>query len=486
MLLYAPFYFCLANAAALVALWKFARGRRIERWEPTRASGVSIHAQSQGAPRVWTEAASSGRASGTSASAMTSAAASPSAGAAATRPARGRGAPKPPSVVIVGLDSATGLQSARILAAHGVPVIGVASDPRHPCCRTRACSSVLKADTASDELIDVLTRVGSRLEQRAVLVPCTDLSVLTVSRNRAELEPRLHMVLPDPEVVELLVDKAHFYDFAAREGFAVPLTFVLRSRQDAEAAAEELPFPCIVKPALKTSAWRGRSSAKGYRATNRSELLHLYDRVSAYTHALVAQEWIAGGDTDHYTCNAYFGEGSEPLVTFTSRKLRQWPPTAGEACLSVEVENDAVRDLTIRLFQRVHHRGLGYLEVKQRSGLGDYVILEPNVGRPTGRSAQAEAAGVELLYTQYCDALGWPLPNGRVQSFRGVKWIHTRRDVQSSLHRWRRGELTIGQWARSWRGPKQDALFSVTDPVPFFADLTRAAAKLARRVQRAP
>jgi cellulose synthase/poly-beta-1,6-N-acetylglucosamine synthase-like glycosyltransferase len=34
--LYAPFFFCLANAAALLALWNVARGRRIERWSPHR------------------------------------------------------------------------------------------------------------------------------------------------------------------------------------------------------------------------------------------------------------------------------------------------------------------------------------------------------------------------------------------------------------------------------------------------------------------
>jgi cellulose synthase/poly-beta-1,6-N-acetylglucosamine synthase-like glycosyltransferase len=34
--LYAPFFFCGANAAAAIALWNVARGRRIERWTPQR------------------------------------------------------------------------------------------------------------------------------------------------------------------------------------------------------------------------------------------------------------------------------------------------------------------------------------------------------------------------------------------------------------------------------------------------------------------
>src|SRR5690606_3516612 len=121
--------------------------------------------------------------------------------------------------------------------------------------------------------------------------------------------------------------------------------------------------------------------------------------------------------------NAYFAEHGEPLVTLTTRKLRQWPPTGGQACLSVEVDDEAVRAATIQLFRKVRHRGLGYLEMKRDARTGEYLIIEPNIGRPTGRSATAEAAGVELLHTMYCDALGLPLPAARTQTYRGTKWI---------------------------------------------------------------
>jgi cellulose synthase/poly-beta-1,6-N-acetylglucosamine synthase-like glycosyltransferase len=38
-LLYAPFFFCMANLASVVALWNVARGRRVERWTPQRHEG---------------------------------------------------------------------------------------------------------------------------------------------------------------------------------------------------------------------------------------------------------------------------------------------------------------------------------------------------------------------------------------------------------------------------------------------------------------
>jgi D-aspartate ligase len=161
-------------------------------------------------------------------------------------------------------------------------------------------------------------------------------------------------------------------------------------------------------------------------------------------------------------------------VTFVARKLRQWPPVTGESSLGEECRNDVVLRETVRLFQSVGLRGLGYVEIKQDERSGEYFVLEPNIGRPTGRSAIAEAGGVELLYTMYCDTLGLPLPDNLQQRYDGVKWISLRRDLQSALYHWQEGDLTLKEWWRSVRGRKTYALFSWTDPGPFFGDLYRA------------
>jgi D-aspartate ligase len=391
-----------------------------------------------------------------------------------------------PPAVVIGLDHATGLQTARILAQRGVPVIGIAADLRHPCCRTRVCRSILAADTAGPGLVDVLLALAEKQRERAVLFPCTDLAVLELSRRRAELETAFHLVLPAAKMLETLIDKGEFSAWAESEQLPIPLTRRLRTHVDLELAIEVLRFPCILKPAVKTDGWKRNTRAKGFRVEDATELKILFERCVGWAETLIVQEWVEGSDGQHFTCNCYFDRAGEPLVTFTSRKLRQWPITGGEGCLSEEVRNDAVREITLRLFGRAQLRGLGYVEIKQDVRTRQYLILEPNVGRPTGRSAQAEAAGVELVFTQYCDALGMPLPEGREQRYGGRKWLYFRRDLQSSYYHWRRGELTVREWLRSLRGPKTDALFSWTDPLPFWADLLYAVAALARGRRRRP
>jgi D-aspartate ligase len=393
---------------------------------------------------------------------------------------RSRSRSSRPRAVVIGLDSITGLQVARILAGRGVPVIGIAADRRHFACRTRVCESIHYADIAGDGLIRTLDAVGQSLEQKAVLVPCTDPIVLTLSRNRSRLEPWYHLVLPDHDVVEKLMDKIGFATYAQEQGLPIPQTFFLRNRTDAEAAAGALNFPAALKPPLKTAVWEQEVRAKAIKVAGPEELLAEYDRTSPYADVLLAQDWIEGGEGNLFSCNAYFDRDAKPLATFVARKIRQWPPQTGISSLGEECRNDEVLRETLRLFEGVGFRGLCYLEMKRDERTGRHFIVEPNVGRPTGRSPIAEAGGVELHYAAYCDAAGLPLPAALEQRYGDAKWIYFRFDLQSALHYWRHGELSLRDWKRSWQGRKVDAVFSRRDPVPFALDFWGTARKGAR------
>ncbi len=385
---------------------------------------------------------------------------------------RTHGQRQPPAVV-VGLDCMTGLQTARILAAR-VPVIGIARRRGHPCTRTRVCDQILYADTSGPGLIEALTALGQRLERPAALFPCTDGSVLQISDCRSQLQEQFLFRLPEAETVRTLTDKRAFHALALQHGFHLPVTRWLNSRDEALQAIGQMPYPCVLKPAMKTPEWEVRTKAKAFKIGSPSQLLEAYDRCSAWGVALVAQQWIEGGDEDLYSCNCYFDRSGQPLVTFVAKKLRQWPPRVGTSCLGQECRNDEALQQTLRFFRIASLRGLGYLELKRDRRNGRSYLIEPNIGRPTGRSAIAEAGGVDLLHTAYCEMTGQPLPANRSQQYGGVKWVFLRRDLQSACHYWRRGELSLAEWWKSWRGRKAFALWSLSDPLPFFFDLLRA------------
>jgi predicted ATP-grasp superfamily ATP-dependent carboligase len=387
-----------------------------------------------------------------------------------------------PFAIVTGLEYMQGLQTARILSKrHHLPVIGISGNQDHPYCRTNCCHKIV---FSQDNLIDALEMIGRQLDQKAVLYPGCDQDVLLISRNRQRLSAWFHLCLPEPEVVEMLMDKLHFYAFAQQSGFRIPDTWFIYNRADLDEAAREIAFPCVFKPHYRTAAWNELSVFKAFKITTAEQLIATFEQYKSATGCFILQNWIEGPDANLFSCNAYFNADSEPLATFVARKLRQWPPEMGQSSLGEECRDDFVLSETLRLFQSVGFYGLAYLEIKRDQRSGDYFIVEPNICRPTGRSAIAEAGGVDLLYTMYCDALGWPLPANRQQRYTGVKWINLRQDLRSALYYWRKGELTFRQWRESVRGKKTFAIFSWSDPRPFWGDLWRSARLFTHKSER--
>jgi len=379
-----------------------------------------------------------------------------------------------PYVVVIDIDHINGLQTARIFARRNIPVVGIANNLKNYPAKTNVCKKIVQANTKSDELADKLISIADMFNERPLLIPSQDNSVLIVSRNRKRLEPYYKIALPAEETVEMLMDKPSFYEFAIKENLPVAKYYLIKNKSEAEEASNKLSFPCIIKPPMRYPLWDQNTNIKAYKVVNHEEFMKTYNMCAGWADVLMAQEWIEGTDVDLYSCNCYFNNKNEPLVSFIAKKLRQYPPVTGNTSLGIECRADEVRDITLDMFSRVNYHGLGYVEMKKDINTGKYYIIEPNIGRPTGRSAIAEAGGVELLYTMYCDMMNLPLPKEREQKYTGAKWIHLRADLMSSFYYWKKGELTFSGWLQSMRGKKYYAVLSVRDPRPFISEVAIA------------
>ena len=279
------------------------------------------------------------------------------------------------------------------------------------------------------------------------------------------------------------MDKVRFAEYATAAGLPIPATRILRTAADARAAAAELTFPAVLKPSVKSDRWFAATKAKALRIADADGLLSAYDRWAPAADVLIAQRWIDGGESSLVSVNLYLDRSCTARVVFVARKLRQWPPDTGTSSLGEEIRDDVVRETAIRMFEDVGFKGLAYLEMKIDSRTGERMIVEPNVGRPTGRSAIAEQGGVELVYSAFLDALGEPLPADIEQRYGGARWIYWRHDLQAAAVQMARGRLTPAAWWRSVRGPKWEAVYDPADPRPFVADVLDTAGKTARAVR---
>jgi len=382
--------------------------------------------------------------------------------------AKGKMTNRPPAIVVK-LDSITGLDTARILSRYGVPVYGIADDRRHYCVKTNSCREVLFTNTSGEGLVRTLLGLTGRFKSKPVLFPCSDESVRIISANRKALREFYNFVMPDDAVLSMYMNKESFYRYAEENGFPVPATFFPEKKSDLETILAEADLPYIIKPALKSAEWIERFNDKVIKVNTREELRGVFENGSEITNRMIVQKWIKGDDSKLYSSIFYYDRNGERQVAFVSRKLRQWYTENGDACLAEEFMNHDVAGITGDLLGNTGFSGIGSIEFKLDSETGKYYIIEANVGRPVTRIALTEAAGVPLLYTMYCDALGLPLPPNREQLYKGTKWISFHRDLQASWVYYKDGKLSIAEWVKSVYGVKSFAVLSIRDPGPFLA-----------------
>lgn len=391
--------------------------------------------------------------------------------------------PQPVPAFVAGADTPTGLAVAAALQDEGVPVIGLAADPRAPACRATAWTAIVPvaAPGAADWLAAL--RTAHARHGRGALLIADDAVVRIVGEHRAEVDALADVVLPGWEQVEPLLDKTAFHAWATGHGFPVPATAVVSSPIELAEALATMRYPLVVKPFERTTAWQAVSKRDKVRRIDSASDLDTWGfRPFDVADRYVVQEWIPGLDSDVWFCLTYRDRSGRPVVTRTGRKITQWPVDTGSSALAVTADHPQLEALTHRVLDAAGHVGFGSLEVRRSSRDGKLYITEPTVGRPNLQSALATAAGANLAVAAYRDALGLPQPEP-VRP-RPAVWVHESGLPRSLVVGALRGRLDVVEIvaALARRGTTRVGAFGAAgDRTPVRAEWRRLAGRLLRR-----
>lgn len=371
---------------------------------------------------------------------------------------------KPPAVVI-GLNI-NGLGTVRALGRKGIPVIALAHGNKEPSEYTKYCEKIVLEDlyTSEHNLLSHLVEIGKKLPSKSVVFPAGDLPLLILSKNRKILEEYYYFPFPEDNIVRLINDKVLFYNFAYDNGFPIAKTYFPDNREDAERVADEITYPCIIKPHIAFVKWR-KKGLKLLQADDKSELLEKYEFGYNIADKLVIQEVIPGPDSALYFSLTYFNRQIKPLVMFTGRKLRQYVPHFGISSMAQSVWCQEIADKTVQILKKIGYSGYANIEFKKDPRDNVFKITEIT-GRTWYPHALSERCGINIPYIAYCDLLGMELRNIPNSFLEDAKWIDEAGDFLSASIYWRRGELSITDWIKSYKGKRFYAIFSRDDPKP--------------------
>lgn len=378
-----------------------------------------------------------------------------------------------PLIIVLGL-SPTGLYAIRELGRAGFPVLGV-TDGLACAASSRFLSHPDRFWLISEEseLLHRLLALGRAAGVPPVLLPTSDRYIEFVARHYEQLiETFLLQKSYQPDQVFNLLDKGRFYKLCAEHDLPAPGIWYPEGKSELVSLADELPFPCILKPKLIHQAVGYLKGKKVLLAESRDAYLSLVADIPETLDQWVIQEVIPGPESEILLFGGYFGGNSEPLETFTARKLRQYPPGFGSASLVQSETSREVHDLSVRFLKAVGFQGVCGTEFKRDARDGKLKVIEINP-RPTLWFQLSHASGKRIVETACLDLSGLPIKHTESQRD-GVLWRYALKDRYSQMFYRLKGRgfvfpppdipAELGRNGRSW------AVYDRDDPHPAWSE----------------
>ncbi len=307
----------------------------------------------------------------------------------------------------------------------------------------------------SEGLLTGLETLAKGSKVKPILLMTRDDEVTTISRHRDRLAPIYTFLLPEHKLVETLMQKSKFSDFAIEKGLTIPKTVFVHRENDLDYLERELEYPFILKPYL-------------LHAVQIDNIKQLNDMKKDWEpvryESMIAQEFIQGDDDSLFFCFLLFNQKCQLVHSMFARKLRQWPISYGTTSLAVTLEDERFKKEVQKFVQVLRGPGYYSIEFKYDSDQGHFLIMEPTVGRFNQQVALSVAAGVNF-----------PLAMVRLLSseaiiekpqINNILWIYESNDLLS----WTQSGRKYG-YLRNFVKPHVKALFSHTDPKPFFFEV---------------
>ena len=382
--------------------------------------------------------------------------------------------------------SANGIGIARSLGRKGIPVFAYDIEPKYRTGRTRYadCGICPHPVYKELELLQFLLKLGHKFSHKAVLFAGADDYVSFISKNRDVLSQYYHFLLPEPSLIEAVLDKRSTYELALKHNIPCPKTLIVGKDSRFEDFIGKMTFPCILKP-VYSADFRRKLNKKAIVIDREDELKQKYLHYSQFGELMI-QELIPGDEDQLYGVATLFDENMNLLAVFTGQKLHQYPPYFGSGSLVRSMRDDEIAKAGVSFLKDLGFRGFGKLEFKLDPRDGQLKFLEINP-RTWYWHSLSQPCGVDLPYLYYLSVTGQN-PQPVTEQKTGIKWLYLVRDFLAFRDKRKNGGVSFLEWLKSLSGKKEYALFAWDDPLPFFRisfSFLRDAQKNKRKAEKA-
>ena len=306
------------------------------------------------------------------------------------------------------------------------------------------------------------------------IISATDLTTMLLA-SQPNLSRIVRLMAPERASYENLTDKACLTEFADRLGILVPTTQIASTAAATIAAAHQIGFPVVLKPA------RSRYLKETEIVSTSVEIVETPGQLSA---VLDRSKWM--GDIPCLVQRFIPGHGagifalyasSKPVAWFAHTRIREKPPTGGVSVLCESAAIDPVmQSAAAKLLGAAKLTGVAMVEFRVATN-GTPYLMEVNC-RFWGSLQLAIDCGVDFPWLLYQITQG--LPVGEPQPYllgRRLRWLLG--DFDSLIIKLRQGQSTardkarvVGAFLQSFVDPKcHQEIMRLSDPAPAIREI---------------
>ena len=223
-----------------------------------------------------------------------------------------------------------------------------------------------------------MSTIGKIINHPTILIPMDDLSAVFVAENAMALRQWYLLPQLSPNVPRQLTNKASLYSLCAGLGIPCARSVAPHCADEVREFVKQTAFPIVVKAAEQWHLLDSRYNAKVI--PTQEALFEFCERTGFGKHSqMILQEYIPGED---WIYHGYCNSEINLYVSFTGKKLLDYPPGAGSTALGVSLSNEALQHQSEKLLRAVSYSGIVDMDWRQDKRDGQYKILDcnPRVG----------------------------------------------------------------------------------------------------------
>ena len=308
-------------------------------------------------------------------------------------------------------------------------------------------------------MIERIIDLARRSRHRPVVIPADDHYAQALAAGRDDIEEVASVCVASADVVNLLIRKARFYEWAESEGLSCPAGVPAAEF----GAGSALDFPIVVKSRRRALDIDFKDSNRFYLRfellRNAREWREYCASHAAYLADLLVQEFVPGTTADMYSIGIYADRQSQIRGLFVGRKIRGFPAIYGDTRAG---QNDSVPGSVLAEVRYIVHRlgycGIAEFEYKRDVKSGRFRLIEVNP-RCWSWVGITTASLADIPWIAYQDLIGSaPQPVTHNRDPGSIKYARILWDLSDVLLRHRSGHrawaMSPLQWWKSLRAEK--------------------------------